>query len=75
VHTLAIVGGFLYLSASSGNIIVLMKTLTECFDTRYFAVGSADSLVSLWNVKELLCIKTFTKLEYVLIYHVTSIIL
>uniref|UniRef100_A0ACD5XQX0 Uncharacterized protein n=1 Tax=Avena sativa TaxID=4498 RepID=A0ACD5XQX0_AVESA len=31
---------------------------------RYFAVGSADSLVSLWNVKELLCIKTFTKLEW-----------
>ncbi|KAL6838989.1 hypothetical protein ACP4OV_031216 [Aristida adscensionis] len=30
----------------------------------YFAVGSADSLVSLWNVKELLCIKTFTKLEW-----------
>lgn len=31
---------------------------------RYFAVGSADSLVSLWNVKELLCIRTFTKLEW-----------
>ncbi|XP_062193814.1 THO complex subunit 3-like [Phragmites australis] len=31
---------------------------------RYFAVGSADSLVSLWNVKELLCIKTFSKLEW-----------
>nr|CAD1831449.1 unnamed protein product [Ananas comosus var. bracteatus] len=31
---------------------------------RYFAVGSADSLVSLWNVKEMLCIKTFTKLEW-----------
>ncbi|KAF0912137.1 hypothetical protein E2562_013027 [Oryza meyeriana var. granulata] len=31
---------------------------------RYFAVGSADSLVSLWDVKELLCIKTFSKLEW-----------
>ncbi|KAL6592433.1 hypothetical protein ACP70R_049486 [Stipagrostis hirtigluma subsp. patula] len=31
---------------------------------RYFAVGSADSLVSLWNVNELLCVKTFTKLEW-----------
>ncbi|KAF0922146.1 hypothetical protein E2562_027764 [Oryza meyeriana var. granulata] len=31
---------------------------------RYFAVGSADSPVSLWDVKELLCVKTFTKLDY-----------
>ncbi|KAJ3693299.1 hypothetical protein LUZ60_008779 [Juncus effusus] len=31
---------------------------------RYFAVGSADSLVSLWDVKEMLCIRTFTKMEW-----------
>ncbi|URE16903.1 WD domain, G-beta repeat [Musa troglodytarum] len=31
---------------------------------RYFAVGSADSLVSLWNVSDILCIRTFTKLEW-----------
>lgn len=30
---------------------------------RYFAVGSADSLVSLWDIKEMLCVRTFTKLE------------
>lgn len=49
-------------------------TVTNCYDARYFAVGSADSLVSLWNVKELLCIRTFTKLEYVplaQLYYVT----
>ncbi|XP_042432425.1 THO complex subunit 3-like [Zingiber officinale] len=31
---------------------------------RYFAVGSADSLVSLWGVSDILCIRTFTKLEW-----------
>ncbi|CAL5392361.1 unnamed protein product [Camellia sinensis] len=31
---------------------------------RYFAVGSADSLVSLWDIKEMLCVRTFTKLEW-----------
>ncbi|TQD71766.1 hypothetical protein C1H46_042698 [Malus baccata] len=30
---------------------------------RYFAVGSADSLVSLWDISEMLCVKTFPKLE------------
>ncbi|GFP99121.1 THO complex subunit 3 [Phtheirospermum japonicum] len=31
---------------------------------RYFAVGSADSLVSLWDIKDMLCVRTFTKLEW-----------
>ncbi|KAF6141356.1 hypothetical protein GIB67_008533 [Kingdonia uniflora] len=31
---------------------------------RYFAVGSADSLVSLWDLSEMLCVRTFTKLEW-----------
>uniref|UniRef100_A0A803MDA8 THO complex subunit 3 n=1 Tax=Chenopodium quinoa TaxID=63459 RepID=A0A803MDA8_CHEQI len=31
---------------------------------RYFAVGSADSLVSLWDIKEMLCVRTFVKLEW-----------
>lgn len=30
---------------------------------RYFAVGSADALVSLWDLSEMLCVRTFTKLE------------
>ncbi|CAA7062618.1 unnamed protein product [Microthlaspi erraticum] len=30
---------------------------------RYFAVGSADSLVSLWDMSDMLCLRTFTKLE------------
>ncbi|XP_055962289.1 THO complex subunit 3-like isoform X2 [Mercurialis annua] len=29
---------------------------------RYFAVGSADSVVSLWDISEMLCMRTFTKL-------------
>ena len=29
---------------------------------KYFAVGSADALVSLWDVNELACIKTFSHL-------------
>ncbi|MED6112161.1 THO complex subunit 3, variant 2 [Stylosanthes scabra] len=31
---------------------------------RYFVVGSADSLVSLWDISEMLCVRTFTKLEW-----------
>lgn len=30
---------------------------------RYFAVGSADSLVSLWDMSDMLCLRTFTKLD------------
>ncbi|KAB2615942.1 THO complex subunit 3 [Pyrus ussuriensis x Pyrus communis] len=30
---------------------------------RYFAVGSANSLVSLWDISEMLCVKTFPKLD------------
>ena len=33
------------------------------FCGRYFSVGSADSLVSLWDISEMLCVRTFTKLE------------
>ncbi|XP_038688930.1 THO complex subunit 3-like isoform X1 [Tripterygium wilfordii] len=32
--------------------------------TRYFAVGSADSLVGLWSISEMLCVRTFAKLEW-----------
>lgn len=35
------------------------------YSARYFAVGSADSLVSLWDISEMLCVRTFTKLEWV----------
>eukprot|EP00093_Oithona_nana_P014724 14724.XXX_470446_471420_1 [CDS] Oithona nana genome sequencing. len=31
---------------------------------KYFAVGSADALVSLWNVNELACVRTFSFLEW-----------
>ncbi|KAM1276453.1 hypothetical protein ACFX13_029667 [Malus domestica] len=31
---------------------------------RYFAVGSADSGVSLWDISEMLCVKTFPKLDF-----------
>ena len=36
------------------------------FDTtgQYFAVGSADALVSLWDVNELACVRTFSSLEW-----------
>ena len=28
---------------------------------QYFAIGSADALVSLWNVPELVCMRTFSR--------------
>jgi len=31
---------------------------------KYFAVGSADALVSLWDVNELACVRTFSYLEW-----------
>jgi len=31
---------------------------------KYFATGSADSLVSIWDAQELACIKTFSRLEW-----------
>ncbi len=31
---------------------------------RYFATGSADALVSVWDAHELTCIKTFSRLEW-----------
>eukprot|EP00850_Spirogloea_muscicola_P004517 SM000019S05061 [mRNA] locus=s19:698378:702152:+ [translate_table: standard] len=31
---------------------------------RYFAVGSADALVSLWDAIEMLCVRTFFRLEH-----------
>ncbi|EFJ07957.1 hypothetical protein SELMODRAFT_185709 [Selaginella moellendorffii] len=35
-----------------------------CSKFLYFAVGSADALVSLWDASEMLCVRTFTKLEW-----------
>jgi THO complex subunit 3 len=34
------------------------------FSDRYLACGSADALVSLWSLDELVCLKTFTSLEW-----------
>lgn len=31
---------------------------------RYFATGSVDALVSLWDVQELACLRTFSRLEW-----------
>ena len=42
------------------------KCLTKkaaVFWARYLAGGSAGVLVSLWNVSEMLCMETFTRLE------------
>ena len=31
---------------------------------RYFAAGSADALVSLWSADDMVCLRTFGRLEY-----------
>ncbi|KAM8907765.1 THO complex subunit 3 [Spinachia spinachia] len=31
---------------------------------KYFATGSADALVSLWNVEELVCVRCFSRLDW-----------
>lgn len=43
-------------------------SICSLYHDRYFAVGSADSLVSLWDISEMLCVRTFTKLEWVLLW-------
>ena len=48
------------LSAHPGNCICIEFDPTG----RYFAVGSADALVSLWDVNELACVRTFSRLDW-----------
>jgi THO complex subunit 3 len=31
---------------------------------RYFALGGADALASVWDIENLSCVRTFGKLEY-----------
>ena len=40
---------------------------------RYFATGSADALVSLWDLDELVCVRTFSRLEWVTTLELLSI--
>lgn len=54
--------------------MMLVKTLaahtSNCYciefdlSGRFFAVGSADAVLSLWDYSELACIRTFCRLEY-----------
>jgi len=48
------------LKAHPGNCICIDFDSTG----KYFAVGSADALVSLWDVNELACVRTFNRLEW-----------
>lgn len=48
------------LQAHPGNCICIEFDPTG----KYFAVGSADALVSLWDAAELACVRTFARLEW-----------
>ncbi|XP_054766090.1 THO complex subunit 3-like [Lytechinus pictus] len=48
------------LSAHPANCICIEFDPTG----RYFATGSADALVSLWDVAELVCVRTFSRLDW-----------
>lgn len=48
------------LQAHPGNCICIEFDPTG----KYFAVGSADALVSLWDAAELACLRTFSRLEW-----------
>jgi THO complex subunit 3 len=49
--------------------LTIMAHTAQCYclqtdpTDRYLAVGSADALVSLWDLEELICIRTFDRLE------------
>ena len=47
------------LSAHPANCICI--EFDKC--GRYFATGSADALMSLWDVNELYCVRTFSRSE------------
>jgi len=55
-----------------GTCTLLLYVLINCYflhlcviAARHFATGSADAICSLWDVSELVCIQTFSRLEYV----------
>ncbi|CAH1258398.1 THOC3 [Branchiostoma lanceolatum] len=48
------------LSAHSANCICIKFDPTG----KYFATGSVDALVSLWDVAELVCVRTFSRLDW-----------
>ncbi|XP_040571868.1 THO complex subunit 3 [Lepeophtheirus salmonis] len=48
------------LQAHPGNCICIKFDPTG----KYFAVGSADALVSLWDANELACVRTFSRLDW-----------
>jgi THO complex subunit 3 len=49
-----------FITAHTGNCYCLK------FDPkgRYFATGGADTLVTLWDIQELVCVRTFGKLDW-----------
>ena len=51
---------YIVLQAHTANCICIEFDPTG----KYFAVGSADALVSLWDVNELACVRTFSYLEW-----------
>ncbi|KAJ5073884.1 tho complex subunit 3 tho3 [Anaeramoeba ignava] len=52
------------------KVMVLQAHTSNCFcidfdpTQQYFAVGSADSLVSLWDLNELICLRTIPRLKW-----------
>jgi len=50
----------LVLQAHPGNCICIEFDPTGT----YFATGSADALVSLWDARELICVRTFSRLDW-----------
>lgn len=54
----------LLLSTSALPICLLTDSFLCLRPSRYFAVGSADALVSLWDVEDLACLRTFSRLQF-----------
>ncbi|CAG5130331.1 unnamed protein product [Candidula unifasciata] len=52
------------LATASGDKTFKFEVNEISFNKDYFAIGSADALVSLWNLPELVCMRTFTRLEW-----------
>ena len=48
----------------SGKLVIIVTQNFIFPDTsRYFALGSADALTSLWDASEYVCLRTYSRLE------------
>jgi hypothetical protein len=62
---LRIIGLGSFGKVSALQLLFLFQRVNELYLCRYLALGGLDSLVSVWDLEELYCVKTFVVTTYV----------